>query len=95
MTNTRSWEKPCPAIRFSELAITAFWEITTPFDLPVVPVVYRQKSEDQDSPRRGIGRVKWPLPPPSPVGREPECDNKSPFKGYLEGLFFILSYSSR
>ena len=48
ITKTRSWVKPCPAIRFSELAITAFWEITTPFDLPVVPVVYRQKSEDQD-----------------------------------------------
>ena len=26
------------------------------------------------------------LPPPSPVEREPECDNKSPFKGDLEGL---------
>ena len=33
-----------------------------------------------------------PLPPPSPVEREPECEKKSPFMGDLEGLNCIGTY---
>jgi adenosylcobyric acid synthase len=38
------------------------------------------------------GRTEEPLPPPSPVEREPECEKKSPFMGDLEGLNCIGTY---